>query len=154
VWTAEKETLCIYWGQKCSNTQNMKVATDARTIRVKALSRRTFLTISWIFLSFSWGWRAISRNRYDWEWVGWDEKDKRRTSYADPGRRWRVEAEAKPSANGRLFKSYFIHGTSPCTVAEDIYAVRFVSIPTSYIYTLQFSSRSRRLIRSPNWCEY
>jgi hypothetical protein len=27
--------MCIYRGQKCSNTQNMKVATDARTIRVK-----------------------------------------------------------------------------------------------------------------------
>jgi hypothetical protein len=30
----------------------------------------TFLTISWIFLSFFWLWRAISRNCYDREWMG------------------------------------------------------------------------------------
>jgi hypothetical protein len=34
-------------------------------------------------------------------------------------------------ANGRLFKLYIIHLTSPCTVAPDIH-VQFVSIPTSY----------------------
>ncbi len=37
-------------------------------------------------------------------------------------------AEAKPSANGRFFKLYFIHASSLSTVAPDIYDVRVVSI--------------------------
>jgi hypothetical protein len=44
-----------------------------------------------------------------------------------------VEAEAKSSANGRLFKLYFIHATSPCTVASDIHVVQVVSINTSHL---------------------
>ncbi len=45
-----------------------------------------------------------------------------------------MEAESKPLAIGRLFKLYFIHATSPCTVAEDINVVWIVSFPTSYIW--------------------
>jgi hypothetical protein len=45
------------------------------------------------------------------------KKDERRTGYADPGRRWRGEPEAKTLANGRLFKLYFIHKTSQGDVA-------------------------------------
>jgi hypothetical protein len=43
-------------------------------------------------------------------------------------------AEAKSMANGRLFKLYFFHTTSPCTAAPDIHVVRVVSIPTLYSY--------------------
>jgi hypothetical protein len=39
--------------------------------------------------------------------------------------------EAKPSANGRFFKLYFIHAASSCNVASDIHVVQVVSIPTS-----------------------
>ncbi len=106
-------------------------------ILFKAFSRWTFLTISCVFLSFSWLWRVVSRNRYDWEWVGWGEKEERRTGYADVGRRWRGEAEAKTSANGRLFKLYFIHKTSQGDVAKDIHVVRVVSILTSYLHNFQ-----------------
>jgi hypothetical protein len=38
---------------------------------------------------------------------------------------------AEPFANGWLFKLYFIHATSLCNGAPDIYVVRVVSIPTS-----------------------
>jgi hypothetical protein len=38
----------------------------------------------------------------------------------------------KSSGNGRLLNLYFIHVTSHITVAEAIYVIRFVSIPTSY----------------------
>jgi hypothetical protein len=41
--------------------------------------------------------------------------------------------EIKPLAKGRLFKLYFSHATSPSTIAPDIYLVKVVSIPTSYI---------------------
>jgi hypothetical protein len=47
--------------------------------------------------------RAISQNRYDREWMGLGEKDKRRTGYADLGGRCRGGgAEAKPLASGLL----------------------------------------------------
>ncbi len=37
-------------------------------------------------------------------------------------------------ARNTLYKKQnFIHAASPCTVAEDIYVVRVVSIPTSYL---------------------
>jgi hypothetical protein len=39
-------------------------------------------------------------------------------------------AEARPWANGRLFKLYFIHATSPCTLVLNIHVIRVVSIPT------------------------
>jgi hypothetical protein len=55
-------------------------------------------------LKLSWLWRAISQNRYDGKWMGYGEKDKRRTGYADPGDRWRRESEAKLLANGWFFK--------------------------------------------------
>jgi hypothetical protein len=48
-------------------------------------------------------------------------------------------AEAKPSANGRLFKLYFIHATSSSTLTPDIYVVRVVSNPTSYKHILTFN---------------
>ncbi len=47
--------------------------------------------------------------------------------------RWAGGTETKPSPKILLFKSYFIHGTSLCTVAPDIDVVRVASIPTSYI---------------------
>jgi hypothetical protein len=43
-------------------------------------------------------------------------------------------AEAKSSANGRLFKLYFIHATLPKIVAPDIHVVRVISKPTPYIH--------------------
>jgi hypothetical protein len=46
---------------------------------------------------------------------------------------WAGGAETKPSPKILLFKLYFIHGTSPCTVAPDIDVVWVVSILTSYI---------------------
>jgi hypothetical protein len=64
---------------------------------------------------------------------GWGKERKINDGYADPGDRWRMEAEANSMANGRLFNLYFIHATSPCTVAPDIHVVRVVSILTSYI---------------------
>jgi hypothetical protein len=68
--------------------------------------------------------------------MGYGEKEKRRISYSNPHDRWRGEggAEAKPSANGRFFKLYFIHSTSPSILASDIFVVWVVSIPTSYIF--------------------
>ncbi len=42
--------------------------------------------------------------------------------------------EAKSSANGKLFKLYFIHATSSLTIAPDIYIVRVVNIPTLYTF--------------------
>ncbi len=44
-------------------------------------------------------------------------------------------AEVKSSANGRFFKLYFIHETSPLTVAPVIYSTlsRLYVSPTSYI---------------------
>jgi hypothetical protein len=38
-------------------------------------------------------------------------------------------AEAKPLANGELFKLYFIHATSLSTVAQDVYIVQVESDP-------------------------
>jgi hypothetical protein len=63
--------------------------------------------------------------------MGHGENEKRQIVYANPGDRWRRDTEAKSMANRRLFKLYFIHATSPCTVAPDIHVVRVVSIPTS-----------------------
>jgi hypothetical protein len=44
---------------------------------------------------------------------------------------WQVDrgVEAKPLANGQLFKLYFIQATSPCTIVPDIHVVWIVSPP-------------------------
>jgi hypothetical protein len=90
-------------------------------------------------------WIAISRNRYDREWTGGGEKDKRQTGYADPDDRWRWEAEAKSLENVWLFNLYFIH------VALGIHVIRVVSIPTSYVSTFNnvFTNTNTNILLNP-----
>jgi hypothetical protein len=66
-------------------------------VLIKALSWWTFLTISWILLSFFWLWQAISKNRYGRKWEG-VRKDEQRIGTANQIR-YGGRAETKVFAN-------------------------------------------------------
>ncbi len=94
-------------------------------------------------------WRAISRNRYNWELRGSGEKDKRRSGYGESGERRAERAEAKVFAKGQRYKKLFMHATSPKSLAPLIHAFRKSCIHTSYILQKMLRlSQSKRSMSS------